>query len=89
MSEVTRTTTVASSSGLHARPASLFVQTVTASGHQVTIAKGDKSANAASILALLGLGVNTGDEVTLTVNGDDADATADSLVEFLNTDHDA
>jgi phosphocarrier protein HPr len=89
MSEATRTTTVASSSGLHARPASLFVQTVTASGHAVTIAKGDRSANAASILGLLGLGVNTGDEVTLTVSGDDADATADSLVEFLNTDHDA
>lgn len=89
MSEVTRTVTVASSSGLHARPASLFVQTVTASGHQVTIAKGDKSVNAASILGLLGLGVNTGDEVVLTVSGDDAETTADSLVEFLTTDHDA
>ncbi|MCU1527081.1 MAG: phosphotransferase [Frondihabitans sp.] len=89
MSEATRTVTVASSSGLHARPASLFVQTVTASGHSVTIAKGDKSVNAASILGLLGLGVNTGDEVNLTVEGDDAEATADSLVTFLTTDHDA
>ncbi|GAA4687082.1 HPr family phosphocarrier protein [Frondihabitans cladoniiphilus] len=89
MSEATRTVTVASSSGLHARPASLFVQTVTASKHKVTIAKGEKSVNAASILALLGLGVQTGDEVTLTVDGDDAETTADSLVEFLSTDHDA
>ncbi len=89
MSEATRTVTVASASGLHARPASLFVQTVTASGHQVTIAKGDKSGNAGSILALLGLGIENGDEVTLTVSGDDAEATADSLVAFLETDHDA
>jgi len=89
MSEATRTVTVASSSGLHARPASLFVQTVTASGHAVTIAKGDKTVNASSILGLLGLGVNTGDEVVLTVTGDDAETTADSLVEFLTTDHDA
>ncbi|PZE26461.1 MULTISPECIES: HPr family phosphocarrier protein [unclassified Curtobacterium] len=89
MSEATRTVTVASGSGLHARPASLFVQNVTASGHQVTIAKGDKSANAGSILGLLGLGVENGDEVTLTVTGDDADATADALVTFLQTDHDA
>jgi phosphocarrier protein HPr len=89
MSEATRTVTVASSSGLHARPASLFVQTITASGHQVTIIKGDKSVDAASILGLLGLGVNTGDVVSLTVEGDRAEETADSLVDFLTTDHDA
>ncbi|WP_066521947.1 HPr family phosphocarrier protein [Curtobacterium ammoniigenes] len=89
MSEATRTVTVASASGLHARPASLFVQAVTTSGHQVTIAKGDKSANAGSILGLLGLGVENGDEVTLTVGGDNADAVADDLVTFLQTDHDA
>ncbi len=89
MSEATRTVTVASASGLHARPASLVVQTVTASGHQVTIAKGEKSANAGSILGLLGLGVENGDQVTLTVSGDDAETTADSLVDFLQTDHDA
>jgi phosphocarrier protein len=89
MSEATRTVTVASASGLHARPASLFVQNVTASGHQVTIGKGEKSANAGSILGLLGLGVESGDEVTLTVNGDDAEKVADDLVTFLQTDHDA
>jgi phosphocarrier protein len=89
MSEATRTVTVASASGLHARPASLFVQAVTASGKQVTIAKGEKSANAGSILGLLGLGVENGDEVTLTVTGDDADTTADELETFLRTDHDA
>ncbi|KQO62231.1 HPr family phosphocarrier protein [Curtobacterium sp. Leaf261] len=89
MSEATRTVTVASASGLHARPASLFVQTITASGHQVTIAKGDKTANAGSILGLLGLGVETGNEVVLTVTGDDAEKVADDLVTFLQTDHDA
>jgi phosphocarrier protein HPr len=89
MSEATRTVTVASSSGLHARPASLFVQEIAASGHSVTIAKGGKSVNAASILGILGLAVNPGDEVSLTVEGDDAEATADSLVDFLSTDHDA
>ncbi|MFZ7089132.1 HPr family phosphocarrier protein [Curtobacterium sp. RRHDQ10] len=89
MSEATRTVTVASASGLHARPASLFVQNVTSSAHQVTIGKGDKSANAGSILGLLGLGVESGDQVTLTVNGDDAEKVADELVTFLQTDHDA
>jgi len=89
MSEATRTVTVASASGLHARPASLFVQTVTASGHQVTIAKGEKTANASSILGLLGLGIESADEVVLTVVGDDAEKVADDLAAFLQTDHDA
>ena len=35
------------------------------------------------------IGIENGDEVTLTVSGDDAETTADSLVEFLKTDHDA
>ena len=90
MSEATRTVTVASASGLHARPASLFVQTVTASGHQVTIAKGDgKAVNAASILGVISLGANTGDVVTLTVEGENAEGVLDQLAGMLETDQDA
>ena len=85
-----RTVTVASSSGLHARPAALFVEAVTKSGHNATITKADKKpANAASILSVLSLGIEKGDEVVLTVDGDDAVAVADTLEAFLLEDHDA
>ena len=39
-----RTVRIGSSVGLHARPAKLFTQAVKASGHAVTIAKGDGAA---------------------------------------------
>lgn len=85
-----RTITVASSSGLHARPAALFVEAVGKSGHKVTITKGEKKpANGASILSVLSLGIEKGDAVVLTVDGDDAAAVADTLEAFLLEDHDA
>ncbi|MCA0435181.1 MAG: HPr family phosphocarrier protein [Actinobacteria bacterium] len=86
----TRTVTIASSVGLHARPASLFVQAATATGLPVTIAKaGGAPVDARSILAVMALGAKHGEEVTLSAEGDDADAKLDSLVELLSRDLDA
>jgi len=84
-----RTVTVASSVGLHARPASLFAQAAAKAGVpvQLTSAAG-KSVNAASILGVLSLGIGHGDEVTLSAEGDGADAALDSLAELLGTDLD-
>ena len=45
--------------------------------------------NAASILGVIALGVEQGDYVTLTAEGDNAEAALDSLSELLTTDHDA
>ena len=84
-----RTLTVASTHGLHARPAALFVKTVTDSGHTVELQKGERAINAASILGVVSLGVNHGDEVTLRVQGDDDEAVLDQLATFLAKDHDA
>lgn len=83
-----RTVTVASSHGLHARPAKLFVEAAQATEAEVTLVKGEKSVNAGSILGVMSLGVDKGDEVVLTAEGDDAEAALDSLEKFLTTDHD-
>ena len=84
-----RTVTVASSVGLHARPASLFAQAAAKAGVpvQLTSAAG-KSVNAASILGVLSLGIGHAEEVTLSAEGDGADAALDSLSELLATDLD-
>lgn len=80
----TRTVAVASTSGLHARPASLFTQAVAGSGVDVTIAHdGGEPVDAASILLVMSLGVPHGDEVTLEADGDDADRVLDELVALL------
>jgi phosphocarrier protein len=85
-----RTATVASSSGLHARPAKLFVQAVQQTGIPVTIAAGDgPDLNAGSILALMGLAATTGTVVTLKSDAPGAEEALDGLVALLETDLDA
>jgi phosphocarrier protein HPr len=84
-----RTVTIASAHGLHARPASLFVQAVTASGLPVQLTKGDKTLNAASILGVISLGIEHGDQITLKAEGDNSEAVLDQLVDLLTTDMDA
>ncbi|GAB2568404.1 HPr family phosphocarrier protein [Leucobacter ruminantium] len=86
----TRTVTIASSVGLHARPASLFVEAVGESGLDVLIARpGEEGVDAGSILGVMALGAKHGEEVELTAEGDGADAVLDRLVELLATDLDA
>lgn len=84
-----RTVVVASSHGLHARPAALFTQTAAKSGVAVTITKGDRSVDASSILGVISLGIDHGDEVRLSAEGEGAEEALDALEELLEEDHDA
>jgi len=84
-----RTATVASSVGLHARPASLFAQAAAKTGVTVTLTSAaGKTVNAASILGVLSLGIGHGETVTLSAEGDGADAALDELAGVLATDLD-
>ncbi len=84
---VQRSVRVASSVGLHARPAAVFVTCVRACGLPVTIRKADLAPVAASsILAVIALDVAGGDEVILEVDGERAGEVLDRLVELLGTD---
>jgi phosphocarrier protein len=82
--------TIASSVGLHARPASLLVKAAGASGLAVTLGRpGEKAVNAASMLMVLSLGVKFNEEVEITVADDQrANEVLASLVEILETNHD-
>ncbi|GAA1257230.1 HPr family phosphocarrier protein [Oryzihumus leptocrescens] len=85
-----RTVTIASSVGLHARPAALFVQAATATGLPVQIGRdGEDAVDARSILGVMALGARHGESVVLTADGDGADAALDGLVELLSRDLDA
>lgn len=84
-----RSVVVASAHGLHARPAALFTQAAAKAGVPVTVAKGGRGVNAASILGVISLGVEHGDEVVIAVEGEGADAVLDELTALLTTDHDA
>lgn len=81
---------VATASGLHARPASLLTGAVAAGGHPVQIGRaGEPGVDASSILMLMGLKLEHGEEVELTSTSDDADAVLDELAALLERDLDA
>ncbi len=81
--------TVASRVGLHARPASLFAQAAAKVGVPVQLSTAaGKSVDAESILGVLSLGIGHGQEVTLTAEGDGAEAALETLAQVLSTDLD-
>lgn len=81
-----RTVRVGSKSGLHARPAAVFVQNAKGFQSQITLSKDDKTVNGKSILSVLSLGAGQGDQVVLKVNGDDAESAIGKLVSLLEGD---
>ena len=85
-----RTVTVASTVGLHARPAGLFAAEAAKQAVPVTIGTpGAEAVDARSVLSVLTLDVRHGDEVVLTADGDGADDALDALEALLQIDHDA
>jgi phosphocarrier protein HPr len=84
-----RTVKVASSSGLHARPAAIFSQAASEQAVAVTIETGAMGpVKASSILLLLTLNVGHGDEVTLRAEGDGAEESLEVLSALLETNLD-
>ncbi len=69
--------------GLHARPASLFVQIANKFESDVTVRKDEEEANGKSIMGLLVLGANQGSVVEIEVSGPDAEAMMKELEDFL------
>lgn len=85
-----RTVAVGSRSGLHARPASLFVQAATRQPVKVTIARdGRDPVDARSMLSVLALAARHGDSVVLTAVGDGAQEAVEELATLLAQDLDA
>jgi phosphoenolpyruvate-protein phosphotransferase/dihydroxyacetone kinase phosphotransfer subunit len=82
-SELSTQLTLANPTGLHARPASLFVQT--AAGYQANIhASGrGKETDATSIFGVLSLGLRQGDAITIRASGKEAQAAIEALSELV------
>lgn len=87
----TRTVTIGSATGLHARPAALFVAAAAEQPVEVRISTAAKPAvPARSLLAVLALGAHQGTEVTLEADdGPEADSALDTLAALLARDLDA
>ena len=69
--------------GIHARPAGILVKQAAGYQSTVKIAKGEKSADAKRIFGVMGLGVKSGEEVTITVEGADEEKAIAELEAFF------
>ena len=69
--------------GLHARPAGLLVKAAKESGAKVTISCNGKSAEATKLMAIMGMGIKKGMEVTVTVEGDNEEEAAAAMETFF------
>ncbi len=74
--------------GLHARPATIFVQMANKFNSSVMVEKDGEVVDGKSIIAILSLGVNKGMKVRLVVEGDDATDTMNDLKSFLEGEND-
>ncbi|GLW10964.1 phosphotransferase [Microtetraspora sp. NBRC 13810] len=84
-----RTVTVGAGSGLHARPAKIFVQAAARQGVPVRVRVGDgKAVPANSMLGVLSLGATHGTEVTLEAEGPGAEEALAALADLLAQDLD-
>lgn len=72
-------------SGLHARPAKVFAKAAAASPADVTVSKGGNTVNAKSVLSVLTLDCHHGDEITISVEGDQAQSTLEDLVALVQS----
>ena len=80
-----KTVVLPNPSGLHARPAKVFAKAAARSDGEVTVAKDGRVVNAKSVLSVLTLDCHHGDEITITVDGDDAESTLDELVGLVES----
>jgi phosphocarrier protein len=86
--EIRREIVVKNRTGLHARPAALFVQIANKFDSDITIIKEDQEVNGKSIMGILMLAAEKGAKITIVASGDDAEKAVEELSGILLNDID-
>ena len=77
--------TITNNIGLHARPATFFIQKANGYKSSVWVEKDDRKVNAKSLLGVLSLGIAQGMTITVLADGSDESEALAGLVELVNT----
>ena len=79
--------TVANKLGLHARPATLFVEAASSADSRITVRRCDQDehVDGTSIMQMLMLAATQGTEIEITATGTDADAAVKNLVRLVES----
>ena len=78
--------TVKNETGLHSRPADVFVRTSKLFESKITISKGDKTANAKTIIKVILLNVSQNDTIKITAEGPDEAEAINELKMLIESD---
>ena len=79
-------TTVNNQVGLHARPATFFIQKANEYKSSIWVEKDNRRVNAKSLLGVLSLGIVKGTAINLIADGPDEEAAINALVELINSE---
>ncbi|MBQ1212352.1 MAG: HPr family phosphocarrier protein [Clostridia bacterium] len=82
---ISRSVTVNNNYGLHARPATFFIQKANSYKSSIWVDKDERRVNAKSLLGVLSLGIEKGMEITLIADGEDESAALDGLAALIET----
>jgi phosphocarrier protein len=80
---VTATLTILNSTGFHARPAGLFVETASRFRSVIKVVNGKQAADGKSVLGLMLLGATPGAEITIEAQGEDEAEALNALAELI------
>jgi phosphocarrier protein len=82
---ISRDITITNASGLHARPATFFIQKANTYKASIWIEKDERKVNAKSLLGVLSLGIAKDMSITLIADGQDEDAAISGLTELIES----
>ena len=82
---ISRKVTVKNSVGLHARPATFFIQKANSYKSSIWVEKEDCRVNAKSLLGVLSLGIVEGTAITLIADGSDEASAVDGLIALVES----
>ena len=71
--------------GLHARPATYFIQKANEFKDEIKVTKDEREVNAKSLLGVLSLGIVKGMTITLIADGPDENEAVDGLAALVDT----
>lgn len=81
----TQKVTVKNQTGLHLRPAGILCRTAMLYKSHISLVYGNTTANAKSVLSVLGAGVRAGDEIVIQCEGEDEQEALEAMVKTFES----
>lgn len=83
---VVKHVTITNQVGLHARPATFFIQKANEFKSSISVVKNDRKVNAKSLLGVLSMGITRGTEIDIEAEGVDEQQAVDTLADLVNSE---